>query len=195
VLQAEHLSAKESRDDAAIFTVSNWSTATMSIGLWPLSGAPRADTEVTVLASDPAYNLWQARFSPKERWIAFVAQKVDTPNTSRLAVMPSSGGDRSRRRFLGDPQGLTDKPRWSPDGHILYFIRLDGGYYTMWGQPFDPDNGTAVGAPFKVTHFDSPASYILKNLGLMEPDVSRTQLIVSIEERTGRILIMDNVER
>jgi Tol biopolymer transport system component len=41
--------------------------------LWPVAAAPHADTQTTLIAGDPKYDLWQARFSPNGRWISFVA--------------------------------------------------------------------------------------------------------------------------
>lgn len=55
-----------------------------ALWLLPLSGAPHAETEARVVASNPEYDLWQGRFSPDDRWICFMAEE---PRTSRGPLM------------------------------------------------------------------------------------------------------------
>ena len=44
------------------------------------------------------------------------------PGTSTIFVMPSAGGDRSHWTQLTAPPKWADKPRWSPDGKMVYFL-------------------------------------------------------------------------
>ena len=55
-----------------------------------------------------------------------------------------------------DAHEWADKPRWSPDGNLLYFIRRQASFFNVWAVRFDAKTGKAIGAPFQVTHFDSP---------------------------------------
>jgi hypothetical protein len=50
------------------------------IWMLPLASAPHAETSGRKIASDPKYDLWQAKFSPNGRWIAFEA----VTNSSRV---------------------------------------------------------------------------------------------------------------
>jgi Tol biopolymer transport system component len=181
--------------DRAVLASSDVVTPTVSIGLWPVAAAPRAETAVKTLASDPEYNLWQGRFSPDNRWIAFIAGKMHQPDVSILAVMPSSGGDKSHWRILGDQNSWMDKPRWSPDGRLLYFIRRDGMYYNIWAQRFDTQAGTPIAAPFQVTSFNTPAFHIFPDMGWTQPSLSSTRLVLPMEESTGHISILDQIQR
>jgi Tol biopolymer transport system component len=94
-----------------------------SLTLWPLAAAPRAETALTTLAYDPHYDLWQARYSPDGKWICFVASEREITGGNTIFVMPSSGGERSQWTSLTDSREWADKPRWSPDGTLVYFIR------------------------------------------------------------------------
>ena len=83
--------------------------------LLPLAAAPYAERALRIIASDTNRNLYQARFSPDQRWIAFQAMNFSTFST--LYVMPAGGGPWVP---ISDGNFWDDKPRWSPDGRVLY---------------------------------------------------------------------------
>ena len=126
-----------------------------SLTLWPLAAAPHAETAVKVLATDADYDLWQGKFSPDGRWICFEAVKTDEPGTTTIFVMPSGGADRSHWTALTAGHEWADKPRWSPDGKLVYFLLQRGSFFNLWAVHFDGGQGKAIGAPFQITRFDS----------------------------------------
>jgi Tol biopolymer transport system component len=159
---------------------------------FPRSAAPAAETQMRVVASHPEYNLWQARFSPDERWISFIAIKATDAATSTVHVVPQAGGPWTR---VTEGLHWDDKPRWSPDGRALYFISNRAGFFNVWGIRFDPVHGTAVGAPFRVTAFESPGQIIVPYATQMEMTLDAERLIVPIMEVSGGIWILENVEQ
>ena len=184
-----------SPDGRAVLAASNLLTPTISLGLWPLSKAPHAETAATTLASDRDHNLWQGRFSPDGRWIAFLAQKFRDPGAGVLAVMPSSGAEASHWRVLTDPNGWADKPRWSEDGRLLYYVKAESGFYNVWALPFDTTRGTSTEPPIQITHFESQAFHLRPTLEYLEPAVSSTRLILLMQETAGNIWTIDSVRR
>jgi Tol biopolymer transport system component len=166
-------------------------TPAFSIGLWPVAKAPRAESGVTTLSSDREYNLWQGSYSPNGKWIAFVAQKLREAGVVRIAVMPSSGGDSTHWTFVTDAKFMTDKPRWSRDGKLLYYLQLERDFLNMWAQRVDLDTGVPAGGPIRVTHLNTPGRQIPAVMGRIEPSVSATRLILPIVEVTGGIWILD----
>ena len=165
------------------------------LALWPLAAAPHADAAASIVTEDPQGGLWQGRYSPSGRWISFV---TNPSGRVIVCVIPSAarrvGLDAWRR--LTDPQGWTDKPRWSSDGKLLYVWRRDGSLINVWALPFDDARGTTTGSPFQVTHFDSPAHRIwADDLGASEPSVSRERMTLPIADATGGIWMLDNVDR
>ena len=63
-----------SLDDQRLLVGSDqFTTPHYSLYWLSLADAPQAEKGVTPVASDPKYNLWQAKLSPNGRWIAFVA--------------------------------------------------------------------------------------------------------------------------
>jgi hypothetical protein len=63
------------------------------------------------------------------------------------------------------------------------------------GMRFDEAQGRAIGQPFQVTRFDTPARHISTNVGGSEPSVSRTALILPMTEMSGSIWMLDDVDR
>ena len=165
-----------------------------SLGLWPVAAAPHAETAVKVLAADDNYAIWQAGFSPDRRWICFAAVDTREPGMDTIFVMPSSGADRSHWTALTSGHGWADKPRWSPDGKLIYFVQADS-FLNVWAVRFDGAVGRPIGAPFQVTRYDSPRHQLSPRFGAAEIGVAAERLILTIMEQTGNIWTMDDVDK
>ncbi len=147
------------------------------------------------MASDPGYNLWQGKYSPNGKWLAFVAQSRKQARTTTIEVVPASGGGDSSSWVHVTASGMADKPRWSVDGERLYFIVMQGGFFNVWAVPFDPVRGHVAGPAYQVTHFDSQDHMLSTDTGWQEPAVSRRFLYLLMTERTGSIWRLDGVGR
>ena len=145
-----------------------------------------------VVTSHPEANLWQARFSPDNRWISFCAAKATEAGISTIFVVPASGGEWTR---ITEGRYFDDKARWSPDGKTLYFVSNRTGFFQVWGIRFDPSKGQPVGDPFRVTDFEGPGQMILLNRKTMEMALSADRLILPIMEVSGGIWILENAEQ
>jgi serine/threonine protein kinase/Tol biopolymer transport system component len=189
-----------SPDGQSVLVSSSVSTGKTSdhpaIALWPLAAAPHSDRAERVLTSSPDHSLWQESFSPNGRWIVFEAvdeRTLDT--TATLYVIPATGAQATQWSRLTDAQGWADKPRWSPDGKLLYFWLRQGSLYNVWALHFDDTQGIAVGAPFQITHFDGRSRQIdVENLAGSDQSVSRTGLLLPMTDVTGNIWMLDKVD-
>jgi serine/threonine protein kinase len=167
-----------------------------SLCLYPLSAAPHAEAEMRVITSSRKYQLFKARFSPDGQWICFLEQKSGADAT--IYVMSASGGEWTP---ITDGQSWDDKPHWSPDGKTIYFVSCQTrfswqtGIFNVWGRRFDPAIGTPVGAPFRVTSFESPSRMIYPNTTLMDIGLAADRLVLPIMEVSGSIWILENVDR
>ena len=112
-----------------------------------------------------------------------------------VTVMPSAGADSSRWTHLTDVHGWADKPRWSPDGKLLYYILRESSFFNVWAVQFDGETGRPVGTPFQVTHFVDPGRRISPEIGDFDLGVSAGRLILPVLETTGSIWMLDNVDR
>ena len=175
-------------------------------GVWILAAAePRPGTpyelvllpadatsgaERRVLASDSQSNLWKARLSADQRWVVFTVPTE--PGASAVYAVPAAGGDRVK---ITSGVFFDDRPRWSPDGRIVYFLSSRSGFFNVWARRFDPDRGAAVGEPFAVTEFNDPAQMIPPRTVQLGMAISRDRLIIPIAAASGNVWVLDGMNR
>jgi len=164
------------------------------IWMLPVAAGPEAEKASRKIASNPAYHLFQGHFSPDGRWIAFEAVKQPPkPNVvSALYVVPASGGPWTP---LLEGEHWDDKPRWSPDGHTIYFISDRSGFFNVWGIHFDATKAKPVGAPFRVTEFEPPALMLPDRINKVDLSLTQDHILLNLEDRSGGIWLLDNVDR
>jgi Tol biopolymer transport system component len=108
------------------------------------------------LLKDSKRNLYQGRFSPDGSWICFRA--VEGPNRGWLMIAPFRTAEVPSQEWIpvsGQPSS-DGKPRWSPDGRLLYFSSMRDGFRCIWAQPLDPATKLPQGRPFPVYHLHDP---------------------------------------
>jgi Tol biopolymer transport system component len=141
------------------------------------------------LISHPGYSLYQPHFSPDERWIVFMAKTGQ--DRSLLYTVPFTGAarhDSAEWIPVTDGHNLDDKPRWSPDGNLIYFTSERDGFRCIWAQRVDRVTKRPAGAPFTVYHSHT-SRRSLRNVGLgpLEISVARNALVFNLGEVTGNI--------
>jgi Tol biopolymer transport system component/DNA-binding winged helix-turn-helix (wHTH) protein len=146
--------------------------------------------EVRVIATDAHSNLWKARFSSDGQWVAYVG--LAGPGASTVYAVPVTGGAPIK---ITDGDAYDDRPRWSPDGRLVYFLSTRSGFLNMWAKRFDPVARRAVGDPFPVTQFDNPARMIPPRMVQLGVAMSRDRVILPIREASGNIWILEGVSR
>ena len=151
-----------------------------------------APSDVRVIASDPLRNLFNQRFSPDQRWITFLAHDLSYEPTSTVYVVPSTGG---AWRPMTEGVWFDDKPRWGPDGRVLYFVSNRTGIANVWGRQFDSTTGTPVGEPFPVTSFRSAQFQLTPRTVQMDIAITATQLLLPMSESRSDIWMLSGVDR
>jgi Tol biopolymer transport system component/DNA-binding winged helix-turn-helix (wHTH) protein len=149
-------------------------------------------SDVRVIASDPLRNLYNQRFSPDQRWITFLAHDLSYEPTSTVYVVPSTGGTW---RAMTEGVWFDDKPRWGPDGRVLYFVSNRTGIANVWGRQFDSTTGAPVGEPFPVTSFRSAQFQLTPRTVQMDIAVTATQLLLPMSESHSDLWMIDHVDR
>lgn len=147
---------------------------------------------VQVIASDATRNLFNQRFSPDQRWISFLAHDLAHSSASTIYVMPAGGGPW---QSMTDGNWFDDKPRWSPDGRLLYFVSNRSGQPNVWARRFDPSTGTRLGEPFPVTTFRSPGFQLTERTVQMDIAVTHDRLFLPMSESRSEIWLLDRVNR
>jgi Tol biopolymer transport system component/predicted Ser/Thr protein kinase len=148
-----------------------------------------------VLFTDPKANLWEATYAPGRRWISFVRVPLAEAQRSELMIGPVEGGSRSGWTRLAADHSWADKPRWSADGRLLYFLsRGSSAYFNLWAIPFDPIRGVPTGSPFTVTNYDSPTLFVSPNVEKTGMDVANGHVTLTMTSTTGSIWMLDDLE-
>ena len=139
--------------------------------------------------TDHHSQLYVSHFSPDGKWICFIARSGTEQSRIFIApfrgltpVPPSDWIPVSRAPFL------DDKPEWSPDGTLLYYVSDRDGFRCIWAQHLRRSNKLPVGAPFPIRHFHELRSSMKNvNLGAQELSVSADKLGFLLSEQGGGI--------
>jgi eukaryotic-like serine/threonine-protein kinase len=138
---------------------------------------------------DPEFSVARARFSPDGRWISFMAFNAAG---SHIVVVPfqSPAPRKDQWRSITEPRPIPqDKPRWSPDGNLLYYLSEVDGFQCIWAQRLDPETKRPVGQPLEISHWHS-ARRSLMNVQVplfQELSVTADKLFFNVGETTGNI--------
>jgi eukaryotic-like serine/threonine-protein kinase len=156
----------------------------VSIGMFHMPTGSKAE-----IIQHPEYSLYQPHFSADDRWIAFLAKTGQ--DRSRIYIVPFKGPLQHNVNDwipVTDGENLDDKPRWSPDGSLIYFTSERDGFRCIWAQRLEAGSKRPTGAPFNVFHFHT-ARRSLMNVGLgpLEISVARDALVFNLGEITGNI--------
>jgi len=183
--------------DGKWLLISQGSSDTRLAEMWvlPVVAQPQAEAASRRVTSNPAYHIFQAKFAPDGKWIVFEAIRTP-PNpkaASVLFVMPATGGPWTRISPEGDH--WDNKPRWSPDGNTIYFVSDRSGFVNLWGIHFDATQGKPLGEPFRVATFENPAQMFPKDITKVEVSLTQDQLVLTLEDLSGNIWLLDNVDR
>jgi Tol biopolymer transport system component len=109
------------------------------------------------------------------RWIAFNAFRSErVGEASTIYVMSAAGGPWIR---ITDGKHWDDKPRWSPDGKIIYFLSERAGFLNVWGIRFDSVRARPVSEPFPVTTFSSPRLMVAKSIAPVSISLTQDRLV------------------
>jgi hypothetical protein len=82
----------------------------------------------------------------------------------------------------------VDKPRYSPDGKLIYFTQDGEGSRGIRAVHFDPRTGQSVGDSFTV--FDSDQSRLTLfgvNPGSLEIGIAKDKLVMLMAERASNL--------
>jgi tricorn protease-like protein len=135
--------------------------------------------------------LFDARFSPDDRWIAFTVHTG--PLTRQHNVAPFRGPvpiPQSDWIPITDGQALDRQVAWAPRGDMLYFHSERDGFRCLWAVRLDPTTKRPVGAPFPVQHFHGAQRSMVTAFGdpgAISISAGGSRVVFSLGEMTGNI--------
>jgi Tol biopolymer transport system component len=140
----------------------------------------------------PAYSLGRARFSPDGRWMSFLA--FNKAGLTRIVVAPFQNDSPPREdqwiTIMEETRVVLEKPRWSPDGNLLYYTSDVDGFLCIWARRLDPATKRPIGPPIGVYHSHN-ARRSLAIAGVLEISLSPDKLFFNLGETTGNIWLAE----
>ena len=146
--------------------------------------------EKTVYLEHPDYTLARARFSPDGRWVSFGAVSTAGVNRVIIAPFPGNGAPPEDKwiTIAEETKAGLDKPRWSPDGNLLYYVSEADGFRCIRARRLDPATKRPSGRPFDVYHSHSARRSLMNAwFAWLEISVSSDKLFFNLGETTGNI--------
>ena len=142
-----------------------------------------------LVAARPSFDLFQAQYLPNGRWIAFEGiQDSARGQSAATFLVAASGGEWTQ---LTDGRSWDDKPHWSPDGRLIYFLSGRRGFYNVFYVPVDTEHGKTAGPPSQVTDFRDASLVVGRTIPSVEIGLSRHKLFVTTSQSTGGIWVLD----
>ena len=139
---------------------------------------------------------WTGCIVPRQVFAKWSVARIRRSWTAGYKVgVTRADGSPTRQWTAIDPNHRwTDKPRWSPDGRRLYFLAEEGSLLNLWATDFDQLHGVAIGTPFRIAAFSSPAFRIDPEISFTEMDVSTRFVFLTMRKSVGNIWMLDNVD-
>ncbi len=154
-----------------------------------------ASGETLATVAHPDHNLYQMHLSPDDRWLVFhVHRTADKTQVSILPFREGTHNDPDQWIPVTDGQALDDKPRWSPNGNLIYMTSDRDGFTCLWAQPLDPETKRPNGPALAIRHFHQFQNSLgAVQINMREIGVARDKIVMPLAELSGNIWLMEPV--
>ena len=152
----------------------------------------RITRRVTPFLFDPSGNLYQGHFSHNGVWVTFVAVRHQH---SQIYVAPFNSHEAPVASWIPITDGTNwdDKPSFSFDDKLVFFISDRDGFRCIWAQRLTKDMHPS-GSPFAVWHFHSRRRSLANlPIGRMSLAVGPGMLVFNQGEYTGNLWLYDHM--
>ncbi|MBS1826759.1 MAG: PD40 domain-containing protein [Acidobacteria bacterium] len=144
------------------------------------------------LLSHPTLEVHGVEPSPDNRWVAFHLPAARNQPVKIAPMRNGRGADESEWITVADYPGRNNRPWWSPDGNLLYFLSMKDNYPDIWAQRLDPQTKRPVGDAFPIVHFhETRKAPNISGAGSFGPAIGRNQIIFSLMELSANVWIAE----
>jgi hypothetical protein len=87
---------------------------------------------------------------------------------------------------------VSDKPFWSPNGRLIYYLSNRDGFGCLYMQRVDPSTGRALGEPTVLKHLHEAQQSILRvGMGSAGITGSRDKIVFNMSSSTSDIWLLE----
>ena len=167
------------------FLLYDQSAAHYAIGLMELASG-KTSTYLQTSDSD----LIAQSISTDGKWIAFISERTAGFVVYVAPFAPGRPPLQPDWVEVASSLEVDPKPRWSPDGNLLYFSSERDGHVCIWGIHLNRLTKKPLGGLFPVQHFHSPTLALPGMYRYPAMAVARDRMILSLRERSGGIWML-----
>jgi Tol biopolymer transport system component len=120
---------------------------------------PRTGKSWVVLQESGA-ELSDSSWSPVTEMMLFVETKGDHKQMFAVHLPRSTGKVEGKWIPIPDEGVSLEHPRWSGDGHTIFYFSNKDDSFCVYGQAFSPERGESAGTSFAVAHFHNQRASI-----------------------------------
>jgi hypothetical protein len=140
----------------------------------------------------PKLDIHGAEPSPDRKWVAFHLPGVTNEPVKIAPLRNGRAASESEWITVAEYPGRNNRPWWSPDGTLLYFLSLKDNYPDIWAQRLDPATKRPVGEAFAVYHFhETRKAPNIIGAAAFGPAIGKDQITFSLLERSANIWIAE----
>lgn len=140
-----------------------------------------------LFAKSTEFAMFSPSISSDGRWVALVLRKP--PSEHAVVIVPVRNGaaaPESEWVRITEPGPWYDKPRWSPDDSVLYYVSDRDGFVCIWTVPVDHTTKKPVAETKPLAHFHE-SRHSLRNVYGFDMGVARDKLVFNLGEDLGNI--------
>jgi eukaryotic-like serine/threonine-protein kinase len=159
---------------------------------WGLNQLDVASGRQSLFLRKAGYDLFQAKFAPDGQAVTLIGCDAKRSGMGcRIFVAPLKADGSPEPEGWAEvdhSSAWDDKPRWSPDSAMIYFVSDRDGHYCLWSQRLSRATKRPAGKPTPLYHFhDSRLAMSNLGTGQLEIDVARDKIVMGLGELTGNI--------
>ena len=122
-----------------------------------------------------------------DRWLAVLVGRPNGNAAIFIASLAKTPAPESEWVAVAEDPRYLGRPRWSPDGNLLYYLSQRDDHVCVWAQRLDPATKKPAGRPFAIQHLHRMARAMYGPMAYRSLEIAQGKMVVSLAETTGNI--------
>jgi serine/threonine protein kinase len=133
--------------------------------------------------------IFDVGLSPDDRWIGYIVGKPDGRVALYAAPLGATPVSEKESILIFEDDRYLGSPKWSPNGHLLYYLSEKDGRCCLYAQRLDPALKKTVGEAIGIFHSHQARYNLNYPPGLGTIGVAKDKIVMSMSEMTGNIYL------